>query len=348
MNFLILIAVLLGIIVLVRVMTVLQLSIQLTGSDNDDEQIAHNKANGIGFIIFMVAGLGLMLYMTIRYAEYMLPVAASEHGGSLDNLLNINFLIIGIVFFITQIALFYFANKYRHNHERKAYFYPDNHKLELIWTVVPAIVLTVLIITGLKEWNSILMANDKKGDMMHVQVYGMQFNWVARYSGTDNTLGKTNYRLITDDNVVGLDLNDKASKDDIVSGTVEMHLPINKGVMLQLNARDVLHSAYFPHFRVQMNCVPGMNTRFYFKPIYTTQQMREITKDPKFDYVLLCNKVCGVAHYTMRMKVVIDTQEDYDKWLLTQKKAADIKPASAGVIKVAQGNTETISSTIAL
>ena len=338
MNLLIILALILGTIVLVRLMTVVQLSIQLTNSDNDDEQIRHNKANGIGFLIFMVAGLGLMLYMTVRYSKYMLPVAASEHGGELDNLLNINFLIIGIVFFVTQIALFYFANKYRHNHNRKAYFYPDNHKLELIWTVVPAIVLTVLIVTGLKQWNKILMSNEEHTDAMNVQVYGYQFNWVARYSGADNILGKSNFRLIADDNTVGLDLNDKASKDDIISGTVEMHLPVNQGVMLTLNAREVIHSAYFPHLRTQMNCVPGMNTRFYFKPIYTTQQMRELTKNEKFDYVLLCNKVCGVAHYTMKMKVVIDTKEDYEKWLATQKKATDIAPA-AGVIKMAESNS---------
>jgi cytochrome c oxidase subunit 2 len=328
-------------------MTVVQLSIQLTGSDNDDEQIRHNKANGIGFLIFMVAGLGLMVYMTIRYAKYMLPTAASEHGGPIDNLLNINFLIIGIVFFITQITLFYFANKYRHNHNRKAYFYPENHKLELIWTVVPAIVLSVLITTGLKQWNKILLSNDEHPNAMNVQVYGMQFQWVARYSGADNALGKSNFRLIADDNVVGLDLNDPAAKDDIISGTVEMHLPVNQGVMFTFNAREVIHSAYFPHFRAQMNCVPGMNTRFYFEPIYTTKQMREMVKDEKFDYVLLCNKVCGVAHYTMKMKVVIDTREDYEKWLATQKKATDIAPAG-GVIKVADRNSTEIGKTVTM
>ena len=348
MNFLILLAVLLSIIVLVRLMNVVQLSIQLTGSDNDDEQIRHNKANGIGFLIFMVGGLGLMLYMTFRYAKYMLPVAASEHGAAIDNLLNINFLIIGVVFFITQIALFYFANKYRHNHNRKAYFYPDNHKLELIWTVVPAIVLTVLIITGLKQWNKILMSNEEHPNAMHVQVYGMQFNWVARYSGADNVLGKSNFKLIADDNVVGLDMTDKASQDDIISGTTEMHLPLKQGILFQLNAREVLHSAYFPHFRAQMNCVPGMNTRFYFEPIYTTKQMREITKDEKFDYILLCNKVCGVAHYTMHMKIVVDTPEDFAKWIKTQKKATDIQPVTGGVVKVADSSAGVVSSASSL
>ncbi len=346
MNLLIIIACVLGLIVLVRLMTVVQLSIQLTNSDNDDEQIRHNKANGIGFLIFMVAGLGLMLYMTVRYSKYMLPVAASEHGGPLDDLLNLNFLIIGIVFFATQIALFYFANRYRHNHNRKAYFYPENHKLELVWTVVPAIVLSVLITTGLKKWNEILLSNDDHKDAMNIQVYGFQFNWVARYAGTDNTLGKSNFRLIGDDNIVGLDLNDKAAQDDIISGTSEMHFPVNQGIMLTFNAREVIHSAYFPHFRMQMNCVPGMNTRFYFKPIYTTAEMKKLTNNEKFEYVLLCNKVCGASHYGMKMKVVVDTKEDYEKWLATQKKATDIAPA-AGVIKMANSaSTPQASATL--
>lgn len=322
MNYLILIAVILGIIVLVRLMTVVQLSMALTNANNDDEQARHNKSNGIGFIIFMVAGLGLMVYMTIRYSAYMLPVAASEHGPGLDSLLNINFLIIGVAFFLTQILLFYFANKYRHSHERKAFYYPDDHKLEIIWTVVPAIVLTTLIITGLKQWNNILMT-DKK-DAVNVQLYGYQFAWIARYSGADNTLGKSNYKMITDENPLGIDTRDKAAHDDIYTTGQEMHLPLGQGIMFQFNSRDVIHSAYMPHFRTQMNVVPGMNTHFYMKPTISTAEMRKITKNDKFDYVLLCNKICGVAHYTMKMKIVVDTPAEFEAWLRTQKKASSI------------------------
>jgi cytochrome c oxidase subunit II len=337
MNYLILIAVILGIIVLVRLMTVVQLSMALTNAENDEEQIRHNKSNGIGFIIFMVAGLGLMVYMTIRYSAYMLPVAASEHGPGIDSLLNINFLIIGIAFFVTQIMLFYFANKYRHNHERKAFYYPDDHKLEIIWTVVPAIVLTALIITGLKQWNGILMT-DKK-DAVHVQLYGYQFAWITRYSGADNTLGKSNYKMITDENPLGIDTRDKAAQDDIYTAGQEMHLPLGQGIMFQFNSRDGIHSAYMPHFRTQMNVVPGMNTSFYMKPTISTAEMRKITKNDKFDYVLLCNKICGVAHYTMKMKIVVESQADFDAWLKTQKKVAEI-PAAQPMIKTADNAAE--------
>ena len=323
-------------------MTIVQLSTQLTGSDNDDEQIRHNNANGVGFLIFMVAGLGLMVYMTIRYSAYMLPVAASEHGPGLDHLLNINFAIIGIVFFVTQIALFYFANKYRHNHNRRAYFNPENNKLELIWTVIPAIVLTALIITGLKQWNKILMTD--KSDAMNVQVYGYQFAWIARYSGPDNTLGKSNYKLISDENPLGLDVNDPKVKDDIYTTGNEMHIPLGQEINFQFNARDVIHSAYFPHFRAQMNLVPGMNTHFAFKPTITTAEMRKITKNDKFDYVLLCNKICGVAHYTMKMKVVVDSPEEFKTWLSTQKKASEIQAAPAMMTEARTADSKNIST----
>ncbi|MEI2758122.1 MAG: cytochrome c oxidase subunit II [Bacteroidia bacterium] len=325
MTLLITISILLGILVLVRLMTIVQLSSELTGSsDSQEEEIRHNNSNGYGFIVFMVLGLGLIIYLTIDYSKHLLPVSASEHGVGLDKLLNINWAIIGIVFFITQIALFYFSYKYRDIKKHEAYFYPENYKLELIWTIVPTIVLTTLIITGLKQWNGIF---SEKENSMNVQVYGYQFAWITRFSGPDNTLGKSNYKLITDDNPLGLDANDPAVKDDIYTTGNEMHIPLGQELKFQFNARDVIHSAYFPHFRAQMNLVPGMNTFFSFKPTITTAEMRKITGNDKFDYVLLCNKICGVAHYTMKMKVVVDTPADFKAWLKSQKKASEVKAA---------------------
>lgn len=341
MTFLWIVAAVLLVVVLARLMTVVNLASEITKEDNDDTQIKHNTYNGIGFIIFMVAGLGLMIYMTLRYSKYMLPEAASAHGPALDNLLNVNFLIIAIVFFITQIVLFWFANKYRHNHSRRAYFYPENHKLELVWTVVPAIVLTVLIVTGLKQWNQILMT---KKDGMNIQLYGYQFAFIARYSGEDNTLGKSNFRLINDDNSLGIDLKDKAAQDDIITTGNEMHIPVNTPLNFNFNARDVLHGAYMPHFRAQMNMVPGMTTHFNFTPTITTAEMRKRLSKPDFDYVLLCNKICGVAHYTMKMKIVVDTPAEFEAWIKTQKKAQEIPSLSVSEVKVAEVKTENTPS----
>jgi len=326
MNLLMIIALVLGILVIIRLMNVSQLASSLSGHDEEEEIKRHNTMNGIGMLLFMVLGLGLMVYMTFKYQPFMLPRAASVHGVQTDFLLNVNFAVIGVVFFITQIMLFWFLYKYQHDKKRFALFYPENHKLELIWTVVPTVVLAALIITGLNEWNKMTQSHPKDG--MVVQVYGYQFNWIARYSGADNTLGRSYFKLISDTNPLGIDYSDPASKDDIYTKGPEMHLPKGVPVQFQFNSRDIIHSAYFPHFRSQMNCVPGMNTNFYMEPTITTSEMRGITKNDKFDYVLLCNKICGVAHYTMRMKVVIDEKDGFKSWLQGQNPAV---PAASKV-----------------
>lgn len=328
MNTLMIIALLLGTLVVIRLMNVAQLASVLSGENEEEEQKRENNMNSIGMMLFMVLGLAMMVYMTIKYQPFMLPEAASAHGVKTDFLLNINFAVIGIVFFATQIALFWFVYKYQHSSSRRALFYPDNHKLEIIWTVVPTIVLAALIVTGLKEWNNMTMNHPKDG--MKVQVYGYQFNWITRYAGPDNELGRSYYKLITDDNPLGIDYSDPAAKDDIITKGNEMRLPKGRGIQFVFNSRDVIHSAYFPHFRTQMNCVPGMSTSFYMEPTITTTEMRKITNNEKFDYVLLCNKICGVAHYNMKMTVVVDEPADFENWLKGEKPAVPAdSPAAA-------------------
>lgn len=318
------IALILSILVVVRLMNVAQLASVLSGENEEEEQKRADKSNAFGMMAFMAIGLVLMGYMTVKYQPFMLPESASEHGVKTDFLLNINFAVIGIVFIITQIALFWFVYKYRNSNARRALFYPDNHKLEIIWTVVPTIVLSALIVTGLNEWNKITQGHPDDG--MRVQVYGYQFNWMARYAGPDNKLGRTFYKLISDDNPLGMDYSDPAGADDIMTSGSEMRLPKDVPVLFQFNSRDVIHSAYFPHFRTQMNCVPGMNTSFYMVPTISTDEMRKKTNNDKFNYVLLCNKICGVAHYNMKMNVVVENDKNaFEAWLKTQKPAIPVK-----------------------
>lgn len=323
MNILLILAVVFGVLVLVRLANVAQLASQLSGESDEAEQDKDNKVNGWLMLGFLWIGMFLLVYMMIQYRQYLLPVSASEHGVGLDNLMNINWVILFVVFFITQIALFGFAFKYRYNKNRRGYFYHDNNKLEVIWTVIPAIVLIALVFAGLKQWNNITQVTHN--DAMYVQVYGKQFDWTVRYSGKDNQLGKSSFRMITDNNPLGVDSLDHAAADDII--TRELHMPVGIPIDVVINSRDVIHSFFLPHFRVQMNAVPGMNTHFYFKPTITTAKMRAITKDEKFDYVLLCNKICGVAHYNMKMKVVVDEPADFKAWLLKEKLVFE-KPAA--------------------
>lgn len=338
MNILLILITVFTILILVRLMSISQLSVQLAGEDEDAEVLRDNKINSLLSFILMIVGLVAIGYMTLRYSKFILPVAASEHGVIIDQLLWINFAIIGLVFVLTQIALFYFVWRYQYRPGEKAYYFPHSNKLEMIWTIIPAIVLMGLIITGLRVWNQVTMG-DRKGGML-IQVYGKQFDWTARYAGKDNTLGASNFRLIADNNELGVDMSDNAAADDIIMK--EIYLPADQPVMMEFNSRDVIHSAYLPHFRTQMNCVPGMTTNFYFKPTITTAKMREITGKPEFDYVLLCNKICGVAHYNMKMKVVVVSKEEFIQWIQSGKKLNDTMNSLASADVESTGSSTTV------
>ncbi|MFM7216631.1 MAG: cytochrome c oxidase subunit II [Bacteroidota bacterium] len=313
-KLLVLITVLLALITVWRIIRVLELVRELRG-DEEYMNDGDSRRNGLFFILFLVAGLIGMAYFTLDAKKYLLPIAASKHGVLTDDYLNLNFAIIIVVFIITQVLLFGFAYKYRHRKGQKAYFYPDNHKLELIWTAVPAVVLMGLIVYGLKLWTDITGPEPKEA--MVIEIYGKQFDWTARYSGQDNQLGKSNFKLITDDNPLGVDAADPLAKDDKI--TRDLYLPVNTPVVLKIHSRDIIHSVYLPHLRAQMNAVPGMTTQFHFEPTITTDSMKLITGNDKFSYILLCNKICGVAHYMMRMNVVVTSPEEFKKWYAGQQ-----------------------------
>ncbi|MCZ8230086.1 cytochrome c oxidase subunit II [Flavobacterium sp.] len=334
------------------------------GSKSDDSQIATDNDNNIqgylmfGFLAFIYI---FTIYGLLKWGDLPLHTPASEHGGTVDNLMNITWVLIFTVQAITQVLLHYFAFKYRGNKEKKALYFADNNKLEAVWSVIPAVVLAGLILYGLYAWTNIMFIDDEE-DTVVIELYAQQFKWTARYAGADQVLGKANVRLIDGVNSVGVDLADKNAQDDFLA--TEIHIPKGKKVHFKMRSQDVLHSAYMPHFRAQMNCVPGMVTEFAFTPIYTTSEYRELpfmvekvarindlrskkstelvakggtALDPyTFDYLLLCNKICGASHYNMQMKVVVDSPEDYKKWLsdkvalVKEYKASKETPAAEG------------------
>jgi len=318
---------------------------QLTTGKKSDATIADdedNKYNGYLLFAFLVFIYGITIFSFSKYGKMVLPMPASEHGVDYDRLMWISFAIIFIVQTITQFLLHYFGYKYRGEKGKKALFYADNDKLELIWTIIPVITLAALILYGLYSWTNIMDINDE-GDPLIVELYAQQFNWTARYGGEDNVLGDASARLIDIDkaNILGIDESDPNAVDDII--VKELHLPVGRKVNFYMRSQDVLHSAYMPHFRAQMNCVPGMVTQFSFTPTITTEEMRlqpeiidkvkrtnkiraelaaagEENSDPwEFDYVLLCNKICGKSHYNMQMKIIVESEEDFQKWLDSQK-----------------------------
>ena len=335
------------------------------GSNSDSSEIATDEDNNVqgylmfGFLAFIYI---FSIYGLFKWGPLVLHTPASAHGGEVDNLMNITWVLIFIVQAVTQVLLHYFAFKYRGKKDQKALYFADNNKLEAIWSVIPAVVLAGLILYGLFAWTNIMFV-DEDEDTIVIELYAQQFNWKARYSGNDNVLGKANVRFIEGVNAVGVDLADPYSQDDIV--VTELHIPKGKKILFKMRSQDVLHSAYMPHFRAQMNCVPGMVTQFAFEPIYTTAEYRELpfmvekvaninalrskksiklvakgetALDPyTFDYLLLCNKICGASHYNMQMKIIVDTPEDYKAWLkdkatiVSEVKAAMAEPATTDV-----------------
>ncbi|MEO8234956.1 MAG: cytochrome c oxidase subunit II [Flavobacterium sp.] len=360
------------------------------GANRNNSQIANNNDNNIqGYLMF---GFLAFLYIFVIYGLFawghlVLIDPASEHGADYDNLMWITFGVVFFVLAITQVLLFYFAFKYRGAEGKKAVYFADNDKLEFIWTIIPVFVLAGLILYGLYTWTNIMFV-DEDEDVMVVELYAKQFAWTARYSGKDNVLGKANVRLIEGINTMGVDLEDPNAQDDIA--VTELHIPKGKKIVFKLRSQDVLHSAFMPHFRAQMNCVPGMVTQFAFRPIMTTDEMRQtehmiekvdnINKirakksaelvangesplDPyTFDYLLLCNKICGASHYNMQMKIVVDTPQEFQNWLkdkptivktvIDEKaaKAAENAPVAASVAnkKVDSAKVAVIAAPVAV
>ena len=297
-----------------------------------------NNTQGILFALFGIFFYGLMIFSFWKYAVILLPDSASIEGESYDTLYLVTMLLILFVQAVTQFLLFYFAFKYRGIKGRKALFYADSHKLEMIWTIVPAIVLSGIVLYGLSVWNDVMDVSDAENPLI-VEVYAKQFQWEARYAGEDNELGLANVRNIEGINTMGVDMTDKNALDDVP--VRELHLPKGRKVIFKFRSQDVLHSAYMPHFRAQMNCVPGMVTQFGFTPKYTTEEMRQQSEVMdktrginkirsekgedlyEFDYVLLCNKICGASHYSMQMKIIVEEEEAYNEWLAEQPTYAE-------------------------
>ena len=274
-----------------------------------------NKINAVGFIIFLIVGVFLFFWYSNVASDHYLPKAVSDHGIRTDRMFWITMAILCFAFIVTNIFLFFFAFKYQHSDNRKAYFYPDNSKLELIWTVIPAIVMAILVFYGWKEWS--LITSPPPAESEVVEIMGKQFAWQVRYPGKDNELGGYNFQLIDPSNEFGIDFKDKNSFDDFIP--TEIHIPKGKPILFKIRARDVLHSVFAPHFRLKMDAVPGMPTKFWFTPNKTTQEIRDELGNPEFNYEIACTEVCGRGHFAMRFLIVVEEEEDYEKWYTTQK-----------------------------
>jgi cytochrome c oxidase subunit 2 len=299
----------------------------LKGEENARKQ--NNKINGFMMISFLILGLiGVWVCNEWFYPKTLFPQgAASVEGEKIDLMLYITIAVTGVVFLITQVLLFWFCFKYQEKEGRKAFYFPHNNKLELLWTTIPAIALTVLVVFGLKYWFKMTndppvtsMVNGVEKKTTLVEITGHQFGWEMRYPGKDGVLGKKNYQLYNtpSGNILGVDFNDPASLDDI-HVSADMHIPVNIPVKLVINSMDVIHDVGLPHFRMKMDAVPGIPTTMWFTPRYTTEEMKKRTGNPDFVYEISCDQICGKGHFSMRGTIVVESEADYNKWLASQK-----------------------------
>lgn len=288
----------------------------LRGEEKSRKQT--NKVNAFMLLAFLIIGLIGVYYCNEQLKGKILGEPASDHGVLIDRMLYITIALTGIVFVITQVALFWFSFKYQESDNCKAYYYPHNNKLELIWTVIPAIALTILVGFGLFYWFKI--TGNAPANAVVVEVTGKQFGWEFRYPGADNQLGKKYFKKVdpANNNPAGQLWEDPYNHDDVFMEQ-EMHLVVNKPVKLVINSKDVIHDVGLAHFRMKMDAVPGTPTTMWFTPKYTTKQMAEKTGKANFTYEISCDQMCGQGHWSMRGVIVVETQEEYDAWMATKK-----------------------------
>lgn len=307
-----------------------------TLNGNEGSYKSFSKSNALLFALYGVLFFA-MFFFSFKLMDYAsLPEAASNFGVDIDYLFNTTAWVTGIVFVICHIALFYFVWKYREGGDRKATFFAHSSTLELIWTTIPALAMTVLVVMGLKTWFNVFPNNKTlPANALIVEATAKQFNWIIRYPGADGVFGK---RILSKDyvnpeNELGIDWTDPASHDDFYAS--ELYMVKDRPVRFNLGALDVLHNFYLPHFRMKMDCVPGVPTGIGFTPTKTNDETRELLKtnkywasiDPetneprykKFTYELACSELCGKSHYGMMVPANVVSQKKFDEWMKSQK-----------------------------
>lgn len=320
---LITLAILFLIVVIVQVARAIEYSSIIKSKDTTE---SNSHKQGYLSLFFLILGFAALIWSVEFFKGRFLPESASEQGKLIDGAFNTTLFFTSIVFVITQIILFVFVFRYRYRKNRAAHYYPVNNKLEMAWTIIPAIVLTILVIQGITGWYKIFSPVPENA--VEMEVTGKQFEWIVRYPGKDGVLGERG-RLseVTPTNSLGLNWDDPAAKDDLL--LAEIYLPVNVPVSVRINALDVLHSFYLPHFRVKMDAVPGTPTKFWFTPTITTEQMRSITGNPEFEYELACAELCGIGHSSMRKVVKVVSEQGFKDWIAKQTPYYELVGASS-------------------
>ncbi len=335
-TIIVLVCVALLLLVILQIGRVRDLAKQLRGAE--EVEARNTNMTGlylVGFmVLFLIATTGSMYLFKNYMLGYGPHESASVHGSSIDSMMGWTLLVTYIVFILTHILLFWYAYKYRAQKGRKAEFISHNNTLEIVWTGIPAIVMTFLVIGGLDAWNDIMADVGTDEDVIEIEATGWQFAWTLRYPGEDGLLGRKDFRLIDGVNSLGQDWDDLKNIDDFHA--TDLVLPVGQTVRVRITAKDVLHDFYLPQFRVKMDAVPGLPTYFVFTPTKTTKEWRKgLSEYPEYqvpdpddpdkmlwetrDFELACAELCGTGHWNMRKTVRIVEQDEYEEWLAEQK-----------------------------
>ena len=227
----------------------------------------------------------------------------------MDNMISLTFWITGFVYVVILLFVAYCVYKFRYREGRVAAYEPENNKLETWLTVLTSLGVAALLAPGLVVWFQFVTVPE---DATEVEVVGQQWSWSFRLPGADGKLGTADNRLISDDNILGINPEDPYGQDDIVIDGDDLHLAVGQPVKMLLRSVDVLHNFYVPEFRAKMDMVPGMITYYWMEP----------TRVGTYD--VLCAELCGTGHAYMRGTVLIDADEDYALWISEQTTFAEM------------------------
>jgi cytochrome c oxidase subunit 2 len=241
--------------------------------------------------IFLAAAAALPAAASALPFWLKLPEGVSTYSGRIDGLFRLILWITGIIFVVVETLLLFFLFKYRYREGRRPRYTHGSNRLEVIWTIVPAVICVVLALLSRATWADIKQHLPKDG--VQIEITAEQFAWNIRYAGADN-------KFDTADDVLSLN---------------QLHFPVGQPVIVTLHSKDVIHSFFLPEFRVKQDAVPGLSTRIWFEGTRTGH------------WEIACAELCGLGHYRMKGFVTVETPEEFAKWLHDQ--AAEAAPEAA-------------------
>ena len=263
-------------------------------------------------VLLIVLVLGSLLFHFFS-PWYFTPLASN--WGLIDFTVDITFVVTGIVFVAANLFMAYCLIRFRHTEGRRADYEPENTKLELWLTAITTVGVIAMLAPGLVVWGQFVTVPEEAAEF---EAVGQQWHWSFRFPGEDNEFGDVSVRHITEDNAFGIDPEDPAGQDDILVASPIVHLPVDQPVQAWLRSKDVLHNFAVPQFRVKMDLVPGHVTYTWFTPTVVGE------------YEILCEELCGLAHFGMRGRVVVDERPEFEAWLDEQPTYAELMAQGPG------------------